>query len=101
MIIFLSFPLFCKIMNGICNCSVHGNADIMYDFFIIFFHAMFDPVEHKTDKAVFVKFCNKFLCMFRDWCLGGLLFDDTGDQLVSKVKEIIFNLFPAEAAVSV
>lgn len=88
-------------MNGICNCSVHGHADIMYDFFIIFFHALFDPVEHKTDKAVFVKFCNKFLCMFGDWCLGSLLFDDTGDQLVSKVKEIIFNLFPAEAAVSV
>ena len=88
-------------MNGICNCSMHGYTDIMYNLFVIFFHSLLDPVEHKSDKAVFIKFSNKFLRIFRDWCLGSLFFDDTGDQFIGQMKKIILNLFPAEAAVGI
>ena len=36
-----------------------GNTDLMCQIDIIVFHSLFDPVEHKTDKAVFIKIGNK------------------------------------------
>lgn len=37
------------------KASVDGNTDLMCQIDIIVFHSLFDPVEHKTDKAVFIK----------------------------------------------
>lgn len=41
------------------KASVDGNTDLMCQIDIIVLHSLFDPVEHKTDKAVFIKIGNK------------------------------------------
>ena len=48
------------------KASVDGNTDLMCQIDIIVFHSLFDPVEHKTDKAVFIKIGNKAPVFFRN-----------------------------------
>ena len=40
--------------------------DLMCQIDIIVFHSLFDPVEHKADKAVFIKIGNKAPVFFRN-----------------------------------
>ena len=51
----------CITMSGNIKNSLQNFADIIYNLMIIFLHALFNPVKHDTDKAVFIKVCDEAL----------------------------------------
>ena len=89
------------VTNRICDISVQDSRDVCNDVRIILFHAVFDPVKHDSDEAVFVKICDKCFLFLCDGCLCGFFFNNTGDQRAGELKEIIFDPFPADTAVGI
>ena len=65
MLSFLSFPVFCKIINGMSDGSMKDNTDRIHSLPVIFFHSLLDPVQHDPHKTIFIKICDKPLFFFR------------------------------------
>lgn len=55
-----------KIADGVVDASVQCGCGIICDFAIIFAHAVFDPVQHDSYKAVFIQICDKNFLFIRD-----------------------------------
>lgn len=97
----LSFVVFCKVLNRICDVSVECNAHIFPYVGVVCFHSLSDPVKHDADKTVFIEICDKTFLLLCKGSGSCLLFDNTHDQVVGQLEEKIFNLFPADCIISI
>ena len=63
--------------------SADGNADLTCQIDVIVFHSLFDPVEHKADKAVFIKISDKASVFFgNSGSITILLWENNGDSVI-------------------
>lgn len=60
--------MFCKVLNRICDVSVECDAHVVADRCIIRSHSLTNPVEHDSDKTVFVKISDEIFLFVSKKC---------------------------------
>ena len=97
----LSFVKLCKVSDRICDVSVERDAHIFTDGIIVSLHSLADPVKHDTDKTVFIKICDKVFLLFCKRGIFGLLFNDSHNEIMCQMEEVIFNLLTADGIIGI